>query len=98
MKTHRKPNEQLFSPIGGHSSYLNVTKNMKAKSTKNLTPRHFFFFFFFFFFKVFKFIPPSIAREGSGVPSTRSQFMQYKKKKSLPHLAKWHFFVRVDVR
>ena len=30
--------------------------------------------------KVFQFIPPSIAREGSGVPSTRSQFMQYKKK------------------
>ena len=28
MKTYRKPNKQLFSPIGGHS--VTLTKNMKT--------------------------------------------------------------------
>ena len=37
-----------------------------------------FFFFFFFFFRFLVFIPPSFAREGSGLPSTHLQFMQYK--------------------
>ena len=45
-----------------------------------------FFFFFFFFFFLLDLIPRRNARVGSGIPTTRLQFMQYNEKKRNKHI------------
>ena len=55
----------------------------------------FFFFFFFFFFLHFllDLIPRRNARVGSGIPTTRLQFMQYNEKKRNKHIIRKNIHV-----